>query len=98
MQYDATCYNIRRMKAITVRNIPPEVVRAIAARSQERGTSASRTIVKILEEYFGSRTNGQTDPLHHDLDELAGAWPADEAAAFEDSLREQRAIEPDSWK
>jgi plasmid stability protein len=86
------------MKVITLRNIPPDVARELAARAQERGTSASRTILKILEEFFRSSSNGQPDRLHHDLDELAGSWSAEQAAAFDETLREQRAIEFDAWK
>jgi hypothetical protein len=86
------------MKVITLRNIPPDVAREITAKAQQRGTSASRTIVKILEEYFSVGGNGETDGLHHDLDDLAGAWPAEQAAAFDESLKEQRAIDSDAWQ
>jgi len=85
------------MKAITVRSIPPDVARQVAARAKERGTSASRTIIRILEEYFQCGPNGRDD-LHHDLDDLAGSWSAEQAAGFDALLREQRAIEPDAWE
>lgn len=87
------------MKALTVRDIPPEVARQLAERARARGASASRTIVKILEEYFrGGRDEQRNDLLHHDLDDLAGSWSAEQAAAFDASLREQRTIESDVWK
>ncbi|MEX2300104.1 MAG: hypothetical protein WD733_04155 [Bryobacterales bacterium] len=86
------------MKVITLRNIPPEVARGLAARARDRGTSASRTILKILEEYFCDSSKPEPTGLHHDLDELAGSWSPEEAAAFNETLREQRAIESDVWK
>jgi hypothetical protein len=86
------------MKVITLRNIPPEVAHPLAARAKERGASASRTVIKILEEYFQGGSNGRGDGLHHDLDDLAGCWPAEQTASFNESLREQRAIEPDAWE
>jgi len=33
------------------------------------------------------------EALDHDLDSLAGCWTSEEAAAFEESLRQQRAVE-----
>ena len=86
------------MKAITVRDIPPEVARQLAERAQASGASASRTIVKILEEYFQGGAAPRGEHLHHDLDDLAGSWSAEQAADFDTALQEQRTIESDTWK
>ena len=35
---------------------------------------------------------------HHDLDELAGTWSAEEAAEFDEALAAQRRIDPGVWR
>jgi hypothetical protein len=57
------------------------------------GLSLNRTVIRILEEALGQRRE-----LHHDLDHLAGTWSAEEAAAFDAALTEQRRIDPELWK
>jgi hypothetical protein len=89
------------MKVVTLRKIPPELARRIRRRAEEEGTSASRTVIKLLEEGTGIRPQGTIKKglsLHHDLDALAGAWTASEAEAFDRALSGQRQIEPDLWK
>jgi hypothetical protein len=87
------------MKVVTLRKIPPELARRIRRRAEQEGTSASRTVIKLLEEGTGIRPQGTIKKsLHHDLDALAGAWTAPEAEAFERALSGQRRIDPDLWK
>lgn len=85
------------MKAVTVRNVPPEVARLIERRARQRKTSINKAVVELLAETAG--LGKHTRPvLHHDLDHLAGVWSQREAAAFDQVLAEQRAIEPDVWR
>ena len=42
------------LKAITLRNVPPEIAEAISARAREKGTSINKTVVGMLEELLGS--------------------------------------------
>jgi plasmid stability protein len=81
------------MTAITLRNIPPKLQEAIQKRAGMTGLSLNRTVIRILEEALGQRRE-----LHHDLDHLAGTWSAEEAAAFDAALTEQRRIDPELWK
>jgi hypothetical protein len=84
------------MKAITLRGVPPEVVRVIQRRTSETGESLNKVVIGLLEEGTGVRKK-RKKALHHDLDDLAGAWSREEAAAFERSLTAQRQIDPDLW-
>ena len=86
------------MKAITLRNLPPQVSKIIHQKAKEKGTSINKVVVGLLEECTGAKEKTRTRPLHHDLDALAGSWTTDEAAAFEKTLAEQRKIDPDLWK
>lgn len=80
------------MKAITLRNLPEQVARIIQQRAAAEGISLNRAVIKVLEERLRS------EPLHHDLDDLAGSWSDAEARAFDQALSEQRAIDPELWQ
>ena len=85
------------MKAITLRNLPPELARKIRQTAQDQRTSANKAVIRLLEETTGAgRAKGKA--VHHDLDGLAGTWSATEAKAFDRALAHQRAIDEDMWK
>jgi|GEM_PF-217400 len=86
------------MKAITVRNLPPDVARAVRQRATKDQMSANRAIIALLQAAQGRRRGKRLDALHHDLDRLAGTWSREEALAFSQALREQRTVDPDLWK
>lgn len=85
------------MKAITLRNLPPELQRVIRRKAKEKGTSISRAVIGLLEESTGIGDN-KKKVVHHDLDALAGSWTREESSQFEHALAEQRGIDPDLWK
>ena len=86
------------MKAITLRNIPPEVARAIRRKAETERTSLNRAVVSLLEERLGAAGRKRNKIRHGDLDFLAGSWTRQEARAFDKALAEQRVIDPDLWK
>ena len=87
------------MKALTVRNLPPEVARIIRRKASEKGSSVNKAVISLLEERVGIRGKQKREaPLYHDLDALAGSWTKEEAAAFAKALRQQRAIDPGDWR
>jgi|SRR3954469_4524528 len=85
------------MTAITLRNIPSKLQEVIRQRAGREGLSLNKTVLRMLEEASGQRTNTGRK-LHHDLDHLAGTWSDQEAAAFEAALVEQRRIDPELWR
>jgi hypothetical protein len=85
------------MNAITVRNLPPAVARAVKEKARKEKLSLNKAIVKLLEEATGTDT-GKNRVVHHDLDHLAGTWSEAEYQEFMASLREQRQIDPEMWK
>jgi hypothetical protein len=86
------------MKLITIRNIPPHLVRIIRRKAEADGVSINKTVLSLLDERAGVSKKKPRRPLHHDLDALAGSWTAREASAFDKALAEQRQIDPDLWK
>ncbi len=85
------------MKAITLRNIPPNLSRRIERRAKEKGSSMNKTVIQILDDALGT-SKKRADKLHHDLDHLAGSWSGDEAREFDEDLASQRKIDPELWR
>jgi len=86
------------VKAITLRNVPPQVAREVEKRAARAGVSLNRAVVELLEEATGHARTRQRGPRYHDLDALAGTWSEEEAREFDASLAEQRTIDPDVWR
>jgi len=84
------------MSAITVRNLPPAVAKAVRERARKDKLSLNRAIVRFLEEATGEK--GGKRVVHHDLDHLAGRWSEKEYRQFMVALREQRQVDPEMWK
>ena len=85
------------MNAITVRNLPPAVAKAVKEKARKEKLSLNKAIVKLLEEATGTDP-GKKKAVHHDLDHLGGTWSDAEYQEFMAALREQRQIDPEMWK
>ena len=85
------------MKAITLRNLPADLDKAIRRRARGKRVSVNKAVIGLLEEHL---TQGQLKQaeLHHDLDDLCGSWAEETATAFDRALAKQRTIDPDVWK
>lgn len=86
------------MRALTLRNIPPELARFIRQKASKERLSLNKAVIRLLEECTGSPGRKKEKRLYHDLDTLAGSWTKREAGEFEQVLRRQRAIDEDLWK
>lgn len=80
------------MKAITLRNLPPNLDKAIRKRARAKRMSVDKTVIRLLEEYLTQDKMKQAE-LHHELDDLSGSWTADVAAEFDEALVKQRTID-----
>lgn len=86
------------MGAITLRNLPPELVRVIQRRARHKGLSLNKAVINLLEESVGTRKRTKGESAYHDLDDLAGRWSPAEATAFEAVLSEQRRVDEALWE
>ena len=86
------------MKAITLRNLPPDVARTVQQRAKQKKTSVNKAVIGLLEESAGGKTKKKAPIRYQDLDHLVGTWTKDEAAAFDKLIAEQRTINPGLWK
>jgi hypothetical protein len=76
---------------ISLRNLPPNVEKAILDLSAREGISLNKAAHRLLE---GSLQKPRVNP---DFEEFAGAWTAAEADRFSRALKEMRAVEPADW-
>jgi plasmid stability protein len=85
------------MKTITVRGVDPDLDRAIKSRAEGDSISVNQWVLKILKKATGM----EKEPLfrkHQDLDELAGGWTKEDAAAFQKNTQIFEKIDEDVWK
>ncbi len=86
------------MKAITIRNIPPDLARVIQRRAEVTGTSLSQAILALAAEAAGLARPKRAKAKHADLDHLFGSWSPARAREFDDALAEQRVVDEDAWR
>lgn len=77
---------------ISLRNLPPEVEKAITDLSRREGVSLNRATIRILEASLGKPARNT------DFDEFLGCWSTEEADAFDAALQEMRQVDPDDWE
>ena len=85
------------MKAITLRNLPPDLDKAIRKRARGKRMSVNKAVIGLLEDHLTQDKRKRAE-LYHDLDDLCGSWTEDAAAAFDRALAKQRTIDQDVWK
>ena len=87
------------MKAITLRNLPPELAKAVRKEANRQRTSINRAVISLLQRKTEPRKKRAREAREYDdLDSLAGSWTKNEAAAFETALAVQRTLDPEMWK
>lgn len=87
------------MKAITLRNLPPDLAKAVRREAERKQTSINKAVISLLASKadIQKKKKGRK-PHYRDLDALAGSWSKKEAAEFDKALAAQRTIDPDLWK
>ena len=85
------------MRTITLRKVPPKVMRKILERAKEGDLSLSKAAISLLEERLGLDSPTR-ERAYHELDHLSGSWSKDEADEFSRLVNDQRTIDDESWK
>jgi len=87
------------MKAITLRNLPPELAEAVRKEAERKRTSVNKALISLLERKAeGHKKKPAQKRQYDDLDALAGTWTKKEAAEFDKALAAQRTVDPELWK
>ncbi|THJ17015.1 MAG: hypothetical protein CAF45_016895 [Nitrospira sp. CG24E] len=85
------------MKAITLRNLPPDLDKAIRKQARGKRMSVNKAVIGLLEDHLTQAKRKRAE-LHHDLDDLCGSWTKEAADEFDRVLAIQRAIDRTLWK
>jgi plasmid stability protein len=83
------------MRHLTVRNLPPELGKALEREKRRRGASLNATVIDLLRQSLGVRPGGGR---RNGLARLAGAWSPDEHARFEAAIADLERVDPDLWR
>ena len=86
------------MKAITLRNLPPDIARTVQRRAKQKKSSVNKAVIELLEESAGGKAKKKAPIRYQDLDHLVGTWTKEEADAFDKLIAEQRTTDPGLWK
>ena len=82
------------MKAITLRNLPPELAAKIEREAEQSNASLNATVIRLLQQALGQGGQGKK----RDLSDLGGGWTKEEADAFDRRVSELRQIDPELWE
>ena len=77
---------------ISLRNLPPEIERAIVRKSDREGISLNKAATQLLERAI------RPAKRNADFDEFAGSWSAEATLEFAAALENMRRVDPDDWK
>lgn len=81
------------MRALTIRNLPPDVADALEREKRRRGQSLNQTVIDLLGQGLGvgrSRSNG--------LRRLAGRWSDQELRDFERATAPFEEVDEELWR
>ena len=94
------------MSNLSVRGINPANFSALKAMAAQERTSVNALLLRMIDQGLGNTEdnikgkalNKPTVRRYDDLDALAGAWGAQDAADFAAATAPFEALEPDLWK
>lgn len=76
----------------TIRNVSPDLDRALKARAKQLGKSVNQVALEALAGSVGVSVK------RRDLRAMPGAWSKEEAARFDRLLEESRRIDDELWR
>jgi hypothetical protein len=77
---------------IFLRNLPPEVQKAIEETSRRNRISLNKATIRLLEASL------RKPAKNTDFDEFCGTWSREEADQFDTALHQMRQIDPGGWE
>ena len=86
------CYT--EFMTISLRNLPPEVEKAILETSHREGISLNKATLRLLQASLGKPKPARNS----DFDEFIGTWSKAEADEFDAALAEMRKVDPIDWE
>ena len=87
--------NARPASHLTVRNVPPDLARALEQEKLRRGTSLNRTVLDLLAQALGVAATSEYD---NGLGDFAGGWTQEEYEAFEKTVSVFEKVDEELWR
>ncbi len=81
------------MKHLTVRNLPPDVAKALEREKRRRGESLNQTVIGLL-----SKGLGVGAPRSNGLASLSGKWSEEDLEEFERAVAPFAEIDDELWR
>ena len=82
------------MKHLTVRDIPPELSRALAKEVRQRGQSLNQTVKDLLARALGLEDGG----YDNGLGKFASTWTEQEFQDFERATAQFEQVDAEQWE
>ena len=83
------------MKQLTIRNVPPDLARALDKERRKRNSSLNRTVIELLGKALGLTPKGT---YHNGLEKLAGTWSQEEFEQFEQNIAVFEQVDEEMWR
>jgi hypothetical protein len=80
------------IKALTIRNLPPDLAEALEREKRRRGKSLNQTVIDLLGQGLGTR-----GAISNGLGGLAGGWSEDEFRDFERATAQFEEVDEELW-
>ncbi|MFO0756669.1 MAG: hypothetical protein U0359_09270 [Byssovorax sp.] len=77
-----------------MRNVPEDVVKALASETRRRSASLNQAVIDLLRQALGL---AQGNDFDNGLGALAGTWSAQDLRSFEDATRGFETIDEELW-
>ncbi len=81
------------MKHLTVRNLPPNVAKALEREKRRRGESLNQTVIGLM-----SKGLGVGAPRSNGLANLSGNWSKEDLEEFERAVAPFAEIDDELWR
>ena len=86
------------MKAITIRDIDPDVAKKLKATASEQNKSMNQLVLEFIKKNLGLEKEKIYDREYNDLDGLFGSWDDKEFNSIQNKINQERQIDQDIWK
>jgi hypothetical protein len=83
------------VKHLTIRNLPPDVGRALEREKRRAGRSLNQTVIDLLRRGLGVDAPGRP---RNGLARLAGTWTAEDLERFEAALALTEGVDEELWR
>ena len=87
------------MNQLTIRGFDSDLERSIRQLAAREGISLNRAVLRLLRRGAGlGNHDHQANVVGDSLDHLIGTWSPEEAAEFEDALRDLSRVDEAMWE